>query len=40
MKDLAAYHKIELEADPESLTKNEASRLIDRIILTYGRIRR
>lgn len=40
LKDLAAYHKIELEADPESLTKNEASRLIDRIILTYGRIRR
>ncbi len=40
LKDLVTYHKIELEIDPESLTKNEASRLIDKIILNYGRIRR
>lgn len=40
LKDLTAYHKIELEVEPDSLTKNEASRLIDSIILNYGRIRR
>lgn len=40
LKDLVTYHKIELEIDPESLTKNEASRLIDKIILNYGKIRR
>ncbi|MDO4343622.1 MAG: exonuclease domain-containing protein [Eubacteriales bacterium] len=38
--DLVKYHRIELDVDIESLTKNEASRLIDRLLTTHGRIKR
>lgn len=38
--DLAKYHRIDLEMDVDTLTKNEASRMIDRIIAGYGRIKR
>lgn len=38
--DLVKYHRIELDVDVESLTKNEASRQIDRILSEYGRIKR
>lgn len=40
LKDLAKYHRIELDAGIDSLTKSEASRMIDRIIMNYGRIMR
>lgn len=40
LNDLVKYHKIEAEVEPDSLTKNEASRMIDHIILRYGRIER
>lgn len=40
LKDLAKYHRIELDVEMDSLTKSEASRLIDRIIMNYGRIMR
>lgn len=40
LNDLIKYHKITLEQSVDSLTKNEASRIIDRIILEYGRIQR
>lgn len=36
--DLAKYHKISLTVKVESLSKNEASRMIDGIILQYGKI--
>ncbi|MCI8597636.1 MAG: 3'-5' exonuclease [Lachnospiraceae bacterium] len=38
LNDLVKYHKIALEVSIDSLTKNEASRIIDKIILEYGRI--
>lgn len=38
LKDLLKYHKIELDTQVEALTKSEASRLIDGIILQYGKI--
>lgn len=38
LNDLIKYHKIALDVSIETLTKNEASRLIDKIISTYGRI--
>ena len=38
LQDLVKYHRINLDVEPESLTKNEASRLIDRILGTYGKI--
>ncbi len=38
LKALVRMHGIELQVEPESLTKNEASRLIDRILSAYGRI--
>lgn len=38
LKDLLKYHRIELDKDPDTLTKNEASRYIDRIILENGRL--
>ncbi len=38
LKALVHTHGIALEVEPESLTKNEASRMIDRILSTYGRI--
>ena len=40
LKDLLKYHRIELDKDPDTLTKNEASRYIDRIILEYGRLQK
>jgi exonuclease, DNA polymerase III, epsilon subunit family len=40
LNDLLKYHKIELDVDIEQLTKSEASKRIDYIILNYGRIKR
>lgn len=40
LNDLVKYHKIELPVRIDSLTKNEASRIIDQLILEYGRITR
>lgn len=40
LKELADYHKIDLDIDMENLTRSEASRLTDRLILAYGRIPR
>jgi len=40
LNDLLKYHRIELDAAIESLTKNEASRMIDNIISQHGRIKR
>jgi len=40
LNDLKKYHKIELDVIVDSLTKNEASRMIDKIILNYGKIKR
>lgn len=39
LKALVQAHGIALEVEPESLTKNEASRIIDKILSSYGRIR-
>lgn len=39
LNDLIKYHKIETYMRLESLTKSEASRMIDKIILQYGKIR-
>lgn len=38
LKDLLEYHNLESDIEIGSLTKNEASRKIDKIIFTYGRI--
>lgn len=35
--ELISYHKISFDVDVESLTKSEASRMIDKIYATYGR---
>ncbi|MDY2654502.1 MAG: 3'-5' exonuclease, partial [Eisenbergiella porci] len=35
---LTAAHKLELDADIEKMTKNEASRTIDKILAQYGKI--
>ncbi|MGN1140638.1 MAG: exonuclease domain-containing protein [Oliverpabstia sp.] len=40
LNDLVKYHKISLDVEIDSLTKNEASRKIDKIISEYGRIMR
>ena len=40
LNDLTKYHRIGLDMSIESLTRNEASRMIDRIILNYGKIKR
>lgn len=40
LKDLLKYHKIELDIQMEDMTKSEASRMIDHIILQYGKIQR
>lgn len=40
LNDLLKYHKIELEIQLEELTKSEASRIIDKIILQHGKIQR
>lgn len=38
LKELGKYHKIEIKSDLENLTRSEASRLIDKWILRYGRM--
>lgn len=38
LNDLIKYHRIDLAVQIDSLTKNEASRIIDKIILEYGKI--
>lgn len=38
LNDLIKYHKIALDVSADTLTKSEASKLIDKIISTYGRI--
>lgn len=38
LRDLVKYHKIDLDKEIDSLTKNEASRYVDQIIFQYGRI--
>jgi len=40
LNDLIKYHRIELHVCVDSLTKSEASRMIDTIISEYGRIQR
>lgn len=40
LQDLIKYHKIELDRELESLTRNEASREIDKILSNYGKIMR
>ncbi len=40
LNDLIKYHKISLSVRIETLTKNEASRIIDKIISEHGRILR
>ena len=40
LNDLMKYHKIEMNIRMEDLTKSEASRMIDHIILQYGKILR
>lgn len=40
LNDLMKYHRIETDTCIENLTKSEASRMIDRIILQYGKIMR
>ena len=38
LQDLVKYHKISLTVQVDSLSRNEASRLTDRIISQYGRM--
>lgn len=38
LKELIAYHKLNIEMELEYLSKSEASRMIDQILSTYGRI--
>ena len=38
LSKLTAYHKVPLEAKIESLTKSQASRMIDGIISSYGKL--
>ena len=38
LKELGKYNKIEIKSDLENLTRSEASRLIDKWILRYGRM--
>jgi len=40
LNDLLKYHRIEIDMEVESLTKNEASRMIDKVILENGRMKR
>jgi DNA polymerase-3 subunit alpha (Gram-positive type) len=40
LNDLLKYHRIEPSVPIEELTRSEASRMIDRILLQYGRIQR
>lgn len=38
LKELADWHKIDLNMELDSLTKNEASRMTDKILWAYGKI--
>lgn len=38
LQELAACHKIDLKVELDSLTKNEASRMIDKILSNYGKV--
>lgn len=40
LNELIKYHKISINSDLETLTRSEASRLIDRIILNHGQMSR
>lgn len=40
LNELIKYHKISINSDVETLTRSEASRLIDRIILNHGQMSR
>ena len=40
LNELIKYHKISINSDLETLTRSEASRLIDRIILNHGQMTR
>lgn len=40
LRELAKYHRISLSVDIESLTRSEASRLTDKLILKYGRMKK
>lgn len=40
LNDLLKYHRIEADAALETMTKSEASRMIDTIISQYGKIKR
>jgi len=38
LRTLCAYHNIKIQENPENLTRNEMSRLIDTIITTHGKM--
>lgn len=38
--DLIKYHRINVDVSIDSMTKSEASRMIDKILFTYGKIKR
>ncbi len=40
LNDLVKYHRIELDVPAETMTKSEASRIIDTIISQHGKIKR
>ena len=40
LRDLIKYHRIDSDVKLEELTRSEASRMIDAILLRYGRITR
>ena len=40
LKELADYHRIELDVSLDSLTRSEASRRMDQLILQYGRMKK
>lgn len=40
LRELIKYHRIDNNVKIEALTKNEASRMIDKIILQYGKLKR
>lgn len=40
LKELADWHKIDLNVEIDSLTKNEVSRMTDRILAAYGKMPR
>ena len=40
LRELAKYHRINLSVDIEYLTRSEASRMTDKIIFQYGRMKK